>query len=331
MSLWINRFVLLAELNGIRAIAVINLSSRQSLPTMQSVKRFIPASFVVLWATGFIGARYAMPWAEPFTFLAIRFVLAAILFAGLTVVFGLRRASRAEALHATIAGVLMHGIYLGGVFWAIHRGMPAGLSALIVGLQPLITALLAGKFLGEAILPCHWAGLAVGLLGVVIVLWPKLGSIGGGVTAATLTASLISVLGMSAGTVWQKRFASGGDLATATMWQYVGGSAVMILGSLAFETRAVTVNGELIFALVWLVLVLSIGAIFLLMVMIRDGEMSKVASLFYLVPAVTALIAWALFGEQLNLVQIAGMAIATLGVGLATARQGKGRTEELRN
>ncbi|NUS18651.1 MAG: DMT family transporter, partial [Mesorhizobium sp.] len=251
---------------------------------MQSIKRFIPASFVVLWATGFIGARYAMPWAEPFTFLAIRFVIAAILFAGLTVLLGSRRATREEALHATVAGVLMHGVYLGAVFWAIHRGMPAGFSALIVGLQPLITAVLAGRFLGEAILPRHWAGLAVGLVGVVIVLWPKLGAVGGGVTAATLTASLVSVLGMSAGTIWQKRYASGGDLVSATMWQYVGGSAFTILGSLAFETRAITVNGELIFAMAWLVLVLSVGAIFLLMVMIRDGEMSKVASLFYLVP-----------------------------------------------
>ena len=298
---------------------------------MQSIKRFIPASFVVLWATGFIGARYAMPWAEPFTFLAIRFVIAAILFAGLAVLLGSSKATRDEALHATGAGVLMHGIYLGAVFWAIHRGMPAGFSALIVGLQPLITAVLAGKFLGEAILPRHWAGLAVGLVGVVIVLWPKLGAVGGGVTAATLTASLVSVLGMSAGTIWQKRYASGGDLVSATMWQYVGGSIVMILGSLAFETRAVTVNGELIFAMAWLVLVLSVGAIFLLMVMIRDGEMSKVASLFYLVPAVTAVIAWMLFDEQLNLLQIAGMAIATLGVGLATAgREGRG-IEELRN
>ncbi|TIV25597.1 MAG: EamA/RhaT family transporter, partial [Mesorhizobium sp.] len=124
---------------------------------MQSIKRFIPASFVVLWATGFIGARYAMPWAEPFTFLAIRFVIAAILFAGVAVLLGSRKATRDEALHSTMAGVLMHGVYLGAVFWAIHRGMPAGFSALIVGLQPLITAVLAGRFLGEAILPRHWA------------------------------------------------------------------------------------------------------------------------------------------------------------------------------
>ncbi|MER9409264.1 DMT family transporter [Mesorhizobium sp. M0589] len=290
---------------------------------MHSLKRFIPASFVVLWATGFIGARYAMPWAEPFTFLAARFVIAALLLAGLMLVLGAKRATRAEALHATVAGILMHGIYLGAVFWAIHRGMPAGLSALIVGLQPLITAVLAGRFLGEDILPRHWAGLAVGLVGVIIVLWPKLGALGGGVTPETLTASLVSVLGMSAGTIWQKRYASGGDLVAATMWQYIGGGSLMILASLALETHTVIINGELIFAMAWLVLVLSIGAIFLLMVMIRDGEMSKVASLFYLVPAVTAVIAWALFGEQLSLVQIVGMAIATLGVGLATARPAK--------
>ncbi|MER8644783.1 MULTISPECIES: DMT family transporter [unclassified Mesorhizobium] len=290
---------------------------------MHSLKRFIPASFVVLWATGFIGARYAMPWAEPFTFLAARFVIAALLLAGLMLVLGSKRATRAEALHATVAGILMHGIYLGAVFWAIHRGMPAGLSALIVGLQPLITAVLAGRFLGEDILPRHWAGLAVGLVGVIIVLWPKLGALGGGVTPETLTASLVSVLGMSAGTIWQKRYASGGDLVAATMWQYIGGGSLMILASLALETHTVIINGELIFAMAWLVLVLSIGAIFLLMVMIRDGEMSKVASLFYLVPAVTAVIAWALFGERLSLVQIVGMAIATLGVGLATARPAK--------
>jgi drug/metabolite transporter (DMT)-like permease len=288
---------------------------------MENLKRLVPATFVVLWATGFIGARYAMPWAEPFTFLALRFVLAAVVLGIMMLALGSKRLSRAGTLHAVIAGLLMQGVYLGGVFWAIHRGMPAGLSALIVGLQPIITAVLAGKLLGEAILPRHWAGLAAGFVGVVIVLWPKLGALGGGVTGPTLAASVISVVAMSLGTVWQKRFASG-DLVTSTFWQYVGGAVLMALASFAFETRIVTVNGELIFALAWLVLVLSIGAIFLLMLMIRDGAMSKVASLFYLVPAVTALIAWALFGEKLNAVQLVGMVIATLGVALATAQPG---------
>lgn len=289
---------------------------------MQSLKRFIPATFVVLWATGFIGARYAMPWAEPFAFLSLRFVIAAILLVTITVLLGARRASRSEAKHAIVAGMLIHGIYLGGVFWAIHRGMPAGLSALIAGLQPLLTAVLAGKLLGDKILPRHWVGLATGFVGVIIVLWPRLGELGSGITAETLAASVVSVLGITLGTIWQKRFASTGNLVATTAWQYVGGALVVLSASLLFETPKVTFNGELVFALAWLVLVLSIGAVFLLMVMIRGGEMSKVASVFYLVPAVTAVMAWALFGEQLNLVQIVGMAITTFGVALATTQPG---------
>jgi drug/metabolite transporter (DMT)-like permease len=287
---------------------------------MTSARRLIPALFVFLWATGFIGARYAMPWAEPFSFLAVRFIIAFVILAAAAVLLGARRSGWRDVLHAGMAGVLMHGVYLGGVFWAIHRGLPAGLSALIVGLQPLITAVLAGNLLGEKILPRHWAGLAAGFAGVVIVLAPKLGAIDGGVTWATLAASFVAVAGMSAGTIWQKRFLTGSDLIAGTCWQYAGGALVMIVLSMAFETRSFTLNGELVFAMAWLVLVLSIGAIVLLMIMIRDGEMSKVASLFYLVPAVTALIAWALFGEELTLVQIGGMALATFGVALASRR-----------
>ncbi|MEO5324826.1 DMT family transporter [Mesorhizobium sp. CC13] len=288
---------------------------------MTPAKRLIPATFVLLWATGFIGARYAMPWAEPFTFLAVRFAIAALILGGIMLAIGSRPLPRRAALNAMLIGMLLHGIYLGGVFWAIRHGLPAGLSALIAGLQPLVTALLAGAVLGEEIRPRHWLGLAVGFVGVVIVLSPKLGSIGG-VTWQTLTASLIAMAGISAGTIWQKRAGTSGDLVTGTFWQYVGAGVLTTLASFAFETQQMTVNGELIFALAWLVFVLSIGAIFLLMVMIRDGAMSKVASLFYLVPAVTAVIAWLLFGEQLSLLQLLGMAIATLGVGLATAQPG---------
>ncbi|MGB3539195.1 MAG: DMT family transporter [Mesorhizobium sp.] len=287
---------------------------------MHSLKRFIPATFVVLWATGFIGARYAMPWVEPFTFLSMRFGIAVALLAAIAVVLRKKRATYRQAMHAVVAGMLIHGVYLGGVFWAIHRGMPAGLSALIAGLQPLITAVMAGKLLDEKILPRHWIGLAIGFAGVIVVLWPKLGELGSGITTETLAASIVSVLGITFGTIWQKRFASNANLVSTTVWQYVGGGALMVLAAFLFETRTVVFNGELVFALAWLVLVLSIGAIFLLMVMIRDGEMSKVASVFYLVPAVTAVMAWALFGEHLNLVQIVGMAITTFGVALATVQ-----------
>lgn len=282
-------------------------------------KRLVPAIFVVLWSTGFIGARYAMPWAEPFTFLATRFMLAFALLVLIVLLIGARKVPPVQALHSAIAGMMLHGVYLGGVFWAISHGFPAGLSALIAGLQPLVTALVAGRLLGEKIGPRHWAGLAAGFAGVVIVLSPALDK-SAGVTWPTLCASFIAVGGITVGSIWQKRFVTSGDLVTGTLYQYLGGALLMGLGSFAFETQSMQFTGELIFALAWLVLVLSIGAIFLLMMMIRDGEMSKVSSLFYLVPVVTAAMAWALFGEELTLVQLAGMVLATLGVALATAQ-----------
>lgn len=282
-----------------------------------SLASLIPPLFVLLWATGFIGARYAMPYAEPFTFLALRFALTIALLLPV-MMWPKRRLRRRHVAHAVFAGMLIHGVYLGGVFWAIHRGMPAGLSALIIGLQPLVTSIIAGSALGERILPRHWIGLGVGFVGVVLVLAPKLGTLGGEVTPATLCACLISVVAISAGTVWQKRHLGRADLIGGTLWQYAGAGLLMTAASLVFETRDVTPSGELFFALAWLVLVLSIGAIFLLMYLIREGEMARVSSLFYLVPACTALMAWVLFDETLNALQIVGMAITTVGVGLAT-------------
>ena len=291
---------------------------KQAAP-MQT-RKLIPTAFVLLWATGFIGARYAMPWAEPFTFLAARFGLAFLILAAIALAIGAWRMARRDILYSLAAGGLMHGVYLGGVFWAVREGLTAGLSALIVGLQPLITAVLAGIFLGEEILPRHWAGLAAGFAGVVIVILPKLGSGLDAVTLPMLAAALLAVAGMSAGTVLQKKFGAARNLVMGTAWQYVGATVLMAAGSLAVETHTVVLTGQLVFAMAWLVVVLSIGAIFLLMIMIREGEMAKVSSLFYLVPAVTAVMAWFLFGESLNWVQIAGMALATFGVGLATSQ-----------
>lgn len=281
--------------------------------------RLVPAVFVLLWSTGFIGARYAMPWAEPFAFLAVRFGLTILLLALLLAAISWRAMDRRQAVHAMIAGALIHGVYLGGVFWAIRNGMPAGLSALIVGLQPLATAMLAAAFLDERLTAKHWAGMALGLAGVAIVLAPKLGALGG-VTAATLASSILAMLAISAGTVWQKRFVASGDLVVGTIWQYVGGVALMLVATLAFETQTYQMTGELVFAMAWLVLVLSLGAIFLLMYLIREGEVAKVSSLFFLVPSVTALVAWVLFDETLDAVQIAGMVLTTIGVAVATRK-----------
>jgi len=286
---------------------------------MTSPTSLVPALFVVLWATGFIGARYAMPWAEPFSFLAVRFGLTMLIIGGIVVATDARRADWRGAANAAFAGALMHGVYLGGTFWAIRHGMTAGFSALIVGLQPLITALVAGMALGERVDTRNWLGLGLGFVGVVIVIWPKLGVATDALTPAALGAMVFGVVAMSVGTIWQKRFVGGLDLVTGSFWQYVGATGLMAAMSLLLETRTFVLTGELVFALVWLVLVLSIGAIFLLMYLIREGSVAKVSSLFYLVPAVTALMAWPLFGETLTLVQIAGMAVATAGVALATS------------
>lgn len=285
---------------------------------MTHAARFVPALFVALWATGFIGARYAMPWAEPFYFLAARFLITIAVLAAIALPLRARMISGRAAFDSAVAGALMHGVYLGCVFWAIDNGMPAGLAALVIGLQPLITAVAAGPVLGETVMPRHWAGLAVGFVGVGLVLWPSLATAASGVTIANTSACVIAVLGMTAGTIWQKRFGGQTDLVTGTAWQYVGGAVPMIALAFLLETGGYTLNGELVFAMLWLVLVLSVGAIFLLMYLIRHGAMSRVASLFYLVPGVTALLAWMLFGETLSLVQLAGMAIAAAGVWLAT-------------
>lgn len=284
---------------------------------MPPIARFAPALFVLLWATGFIGARLAMPHAEPFTFLSARFTLTIAFLLPVVWLVGARPLRKREKVHAALVGVLVHSGYLGGVFWAISHGMPAGLSALIIGLQPLVTTLIASIGVGEPVSGRQWLGLALGMIGVAVVLSPKIGGISTDVTLATVLACLFAVISISAGTVWQKRFVSNLDLVGGTLWQYIGGAVPIFAIALLFETGRMPLNGEVVFALLWLVLVLSIGAIFLLMFLIREGAVGRIASLFYLVPAVTALMAWALFGETLTPVQIAGMLLTAFGVALS--------------
>ena len=284
---------------------------------MQRIVPFFPAIFVLLWSTGFIGARYAMPYAEPFTFLAMRFGFALVLLAPVALMVRGGWPGRRPALHAMLAGSLIHGVYLGGVFFAVRHGLSAGIAALIVGLQPLLTTLLAAAFLGETIRPRHWLGLALGLLGVALVVAPKLGA-GSGLSALNLLPALLAAVGISVGTIWQKRFVGGVDLRVGTALQYLGALVPIAICATLFETMRVDVTGELIFALVWLTLVLSIGAVFLLLFLIREGAVSQVSSLMYLTPGVTAGMAFVLFGETLAPIQLFGMVLAAAGVAAAT-------------
>ena len=290
-------------------------------PPSSRLSLLAPTLFVLLWSTGFIGARLGAPHSEPLSFLTVRFAIVIALLLPIALAMRSKWPGLRNTGHAVVVGVLVHGIYLGGVFWAIDRGMPAGVAALIVGLQPVLTALAAGLALGETVTPKHWAGLAIGLVGVTLVLAPKLDVANEGIGLATIIPTLVGTIGITLGTVYQKRFATGVDLMAGGVFQYIGALSVVGLGSLAFENFDIQWTGEFIIALAWLVLVLSIGAITLLMLLIRAGAVSRTASLFYLVPALTALVAFLLFGETLNWIQLAGMAVTTIAVALV-ARAG---------
>jgi drug/metabolite transporter (DMT)-like permease len=277
--------------------------------------RLMPGLFVLLWSTGFIGARLGMPHAEPMTFLALRFALTAAILGPVAL---LTRAPwprrRVDYLHLAVAGLLMHGVYLGGVFVAIRLGLEAGLSALIVSLQPLLVAASAPLLLAERVGPRAWAGLGLGLCGVALVLARKLGLSASDAWGAL--ACLAALARITVGTLYQKRFCSGHDLRSGNFVQFTAAAVACWLLALLFETRQVAWTGELVLALLWLVLVLSLGAITLLYLLLRRGAASRVASLFFLVPPTTALIAWPLFGERLGALELLGMALTVTGVAL---------------
>jgi drug/metabolite transporter (DMT)-like permease len=280
-----------------------------------------PFAFVAMWATGFVVARLSAPHVEPLTFLSIRFPLAGLIFATIAAVRRAPWPSPVMALHAAIAGALLHGFYLGPVYWAVAHGMPAGVSALIVGLQPLITAFFASWMLKEDLGPQHWLGLAVGIAGIAMVLAPKLDpSALTGITPLTTAVTVAGAMAIALGTVYQKRFAAGLDVAAAGVWQYAGASLVVTLGAALTEHFRFDNSFPAWFALAWSVLVLSLGAITLLMVLIRHGEVSRVSGLVFLVPAVSAAMSFALFGERLTPVQIAGMAVCAAAVMIVTRR-----------
>ncbi|MGA1857689.1 DMT family transporter [Azospirillum sp. 11R-A] len=285
----------------------------------QTWLRLMPGLFVLLWSTGFIGAKYGLPYVEPLTFLLIRLGLVAVVLALVAL------ASRAPwpkdwatAGRIALAGLLVHGVYLSGVFLAIAHGLPAGVTALIVGIQPLLTAALSGPLLGERVSGRQWVGLLLGLAGVGLVVREKLS-----VDAEHLIGigyAMAALVGITLGTLYQKRHGGGMDLRSGTAIQYAATAVVLAVVAPLTETMQVQWTGEFIFALLWLCFVLSVGAIFLLFALIRRGAAAKVASLFYLTPPVTALVAWMLFGEKLGVAALAGMAVAVCGVALVNRK-----------
>ncbi|NQV98332.1 MAG: DMT family transporter [Rhodospirillales bacterium] len=278
----------------------------------------MPPVFVLLWSTGFVGAKFGLPYAEPFTFLAMRLAIAG------TVMTAIALYTRApwprrfsEVRDAVIVGVLLHGIYLGGVFLAISLGSGAGITAVITGLQPLLTATFAISFLKEPLSGRQILGLLIGLVGLVLVVWTgqDAGPWGG------IIACFASLLGITVATLYQKRFGASRDLRTDSAIQMMAAFVLFAPLSLIFETGDVQWSTPFILTLAWLAIPMSIGTFNLLNLMIRWGAVARVTSVFYLVPPTVAIESWLLFGETLSLRQVAGMALAALGVALVARRK----------
>jgi drug/metabolite transporter (DMT)-like permease len=293
---------------------------------MPGIPGRIPASaapilFVVLWSSGFIGARFGLPYAEPMTFLSIRMIAVVSLLGLLILATRPPWPSAAGALHSVVVGLLMHGCYLGGVFVAIDHRLPTGLAALVVSLQPILTATMANRLLGERVAARQWAGLLLGVAGVYLVVQSRTV---GDTSVAAWIAITVALVGITIGTLYQERFGAGIDWRTGFLFQYAGAGTVFGLAALSLEQRSVQWSAELLLALGWLVLVMSFGAVWLLYFLIKRSAAARVVSLFYLTPPVTALMAWALFDERLAPLSLAGMAVCVAGVFLVNWRAGSG-------
>jgi drug/metabolite transporter (DMT)-like permease len=292
----------------------VTLSNTKSAP-QQLLLVGAPSLFVVLWSTGYISARLGLPYAEAGTFLMMRFALAAIFMAAFVV------ASRAplptsfrEWAHCAVVGALVHGLYLYGGFASIQEGLTPTTIAVVVGMQPVITAVLIAPILGEAVNIRQWGGFFLGTVGVVLVIVANFTSIGFGSGAPAVFLSLICVLSISVGTLYQKRFCASVDLRSGTMIQLIM-AAVMMWGiSSWFETGHVEWTGTFVFALLWSVLVLSVGAYTLLWWLVRRKTATNVVSLFFLMPPVTAVFDWLLFDQRVALITLMGIVIAVAGI-----------------
>lgn len=280
--------------------------------------RAMPAVFVLIWSTGFIVARYGMPHAPPMKFLALRYLFSVACFVAWALV---ARAAwprgRGQWLHLAVTGVLMHAGYLGGVWAAVKSGMGAGLAALLVGLQPVLTALwVSGR--GGAVSARQWGGLSLGLAGLVLVVWQKLGL--GEVHPMNLAFALGALASITAGTLYQKRYVSPCDVRTANLVQLAAAGlvtlplALMESEPVRWLTASGAPNGEMLGALAWSVLALSLGGSSLLYLLIQRGAATTVTSLMYLVPPTTAILAWMLFGEPITALTVAGVTLTALGV-----------------
>lgn len=271
-----------------------------------------PALFVLLWSSGYIGARLGLPYAEPITFLALRMIVVVIIFTGVVAFSRVRWLTLAEFGHSMVTGLLLHAIYLGSVFVAISQGVPTGISALIPGLQPVVMSTVASRWMGETVTRLQWIGLGLGLFGVLVVLHER--SVVGSASALGWAASFTSLAAITIATLYQKRFCGAIDWRIGNLVQYGSASILLCIVAMTFEMQTIHWNWKLLFAIAWLAVVLSIAAVGLMYWLLRRSAATGFASLFYMVPAVTAVIAYLLFGERLDAISLGGMVICAAGV-----------------
>ncbi|MGR9091742.1 MAG: DMT family transporter [Gammaproteobacteria bacterium] len=277
--------------------------------------RAAPALFVFLWSTGYVGARFGLPYADPLTFTSVRFAIVIVLLALLIVGQG-RTLPRQPLmwLHLAISGMLIHACFVGGAYYAIDAGVEISIAALIAGAQPLLTAFVAVTLLGESLRRMQWLGFAIGFAGLGLVVMKTIAL--GALPWAGLAGCFVALTGITLGTLYQKHFVVGIDLMAGSAVQFGAALLPCLLWAFAFEERHIEWNATVVATLAWLCITMSIGAISILLVLIRNGAAARVSSLFYLVPPVTALQGYVLFGERLTPVQIAGILLAASGVAL---------------
>lgn len=285
----------------------------------------VPLLFVLLWSTGFTVSKLGLPYAEPLSFLTLRFFLAASILVLTLVILREKILEPLQYFHCALVGILLHAVYLGGVFSAIHRGVDAGLAALIVCLQPVLTVILAALFLRESLSTQKLVGTALGFIGVAIVLLQR--GIGvDGIDQVGLMLCIASLFGISIGTLYQKRFVVNVPYIPSVCTQYIAASAILLPLAQSSESVQFDWSPTFLFSLGWLVFALSLGAVFLLMLMIRGGEVSRVASYIYLVPPFVVIEAYFMFGETLSLLALLGIALCIFGVALVTREHARVKT-----
>jgi len=272
---------------------------------------------VLLWSTGFVGAKYGLPYADPFIFLSVRVLIAALILFAVAALMKLPIAIGTSAIsRSSVIGFFLHACYLGGVFFSISKGLPAGVAAVVTSLQPVLVSLLAVKVLGEQLKAKQVVGLVLGLVGVVLVLGPSFEQ---DIPTSAVIGILVALIGSTSATLLQKKIGTDVPLVSGTAYQYLASGFVLALAAIATGGTRITWSSQFIVAFVWLIAVLSVGAILLLLWLLNTGSAASVSSLFYLIPPATALEAFFLFGEKVNTQGFLGIGITALGVWLVIA------------